>query len=313
MKQLKTLVLREKYYAGIEYEINRILLDLIYRPLAALFAKPSEILNAGSVLLEAVATGRVWYEDGLFSGEFSSRISSQLECIGATYNPASRTFSLPSDRVPTEIRIAQAQADSRYDALRRAMVQVLDGVDIESLTDRSGIPARMRQSVDWMEGDFQKTVAAITIAPKLTEDQRRIISGEWGKNLELYIQGWAKDNILELRQKVSTNAFAGRRAEELVSLITENYGVSRRKAKFLARQETSLLMSKFQQTRYQDIGIRRYRWSTSHDERVRHDHKVLDGKVFSWDDPPITDRETGARNNPGEDFNCRCIAVALVE
>ena len=172
------MVLREKYYAGIEYEINRILLDLIYRPLAALFAKPSEILNAGSVLLEAVATGRVWYEDGLFSGEFSSRISSQLECIGATYNPASRTFSLPSDRVPTEIRIAQAQADSRYDALRRAMVQVLDGVDIESLTDRSGIPARMRQSVDWMEGDFQKTVAAITIAPKLTEDQRRIISGE---------------------------------------------------------------------------------------------------------------------------------------
>ena len=160
---------------------------------------------------------------------------------------------------------------------------------------------------------FEKAVRAISISPKLTEAQRDIIADEWGRNLNKYIKSWADKTIFELRDRVQANTFAGRRAEALEDVIRENYGVSQRKAQFLARQETSLLMSKFRETRYGQIGVRRYRWSTSHDERVRSDHKHLNGKVFSFDSPPVTDARTGARNNPGEDFGCRCVAVGLVD
>lgn len=93
----------------------------------------------------------------------------------------------------------------------------------------------------------------------------------------------------------------------------QQYGASKAKAKFLARQETSLLMSKYQEERFKDLGITHYKWSGADDQRERPDHKLLNGKIFRFDDPPVTNRSTGAKNNPGEDFNCRCIAIAIVD
>lgn len=313
MRQLRPLVLRSKYYSGIESEIERLFRGLIYKPLSALFPKREELLNTGSALYEAVISGQVWYEAGRFSGDFNSRIIRELEKIGAVYNRPSQTFSLPPTRVPAEIRRAQANADARYDALRREFIGTLDDMDIGSIDRHSEIPDRLLQAIDWMEEDFQKTVRAVTIPPKLTDDQRGIIAAEWGHNLDLYIKDWTSQQILELRQKVSANTFEGRRADDLVNLIRQSYGISRRKARFLARQESSLLMSKFRETRYKDLGIHKYRWSTSHDERVREDHRHLNGRMFSWDSPPVTNRETGARNHPGQDFGCRCVAIGLVE
>lgn len=48
-----------------------------------------------------------------------------------------------------------------------------------------------------------------------------------------------------------------------------------------------------------------YVWRTLRDERVRPSHRMNDGRVFSWSDPPAT-------GHPGEDYNCRCEAVPFV-
>ena len=44
-----------------------------------------------------------------------------------------------------------------------------------------------------------------------------------------------------------------------------------------------------------------YVWRTMEDEKVRESHALRDGKVYNWNLPP----EGG---NPGEDYNCRCLA-----
>lgn len=79
----------------------------------------------------------------------------------------------------------------------------------------------------------------------------------------------------------------------------------------MARQETSLLTAKYRKLRYTDVGITKYRWSTSHDDRVRKRHKELDGQVFDFEAPPIVN-EKGDRKNPGEDFGCRCQAIPII-
>jgi uncharacterized protein with gpF-like domain len=38
----------------------------------------------------------------------------------------------------------------------------------------------------------------------------------------------------------------------------------------------------------------------------------LNGMKFSWTEPPITNKQTGARNNPGCDFGCRCLALPVI-
>ena len=270
-------------------------------------------MNADDSLLTAIQDGSVWYEQGHFYGAFNARISSRLRSIGALYHSKSKTWSLEDSQLPVEIRAAQAHADNRYTALRRGFLKTLAEANIDSIDQSLKANDTYKRTISWMDDDFQKSVKAITIAPTLTDTQRDIIAEEWGKNLNLYIKDWAAKSIFELRDKVQNEAFKGRRAESLEAMIRESYGVSQRKAQFLARQETSLLMSKFRETRYGDVGVKRYRWSTSHDERVRSDHKHLNGKIFSFSEPPVTDTRTGARNNPGEDFGCRCVAIGLVE
>lgn len=316
MRQIPPLFLRQKYWRHIDAEIKRIFDTLIFYPLARIFnASTEELENAmgGNALYDAMAEGTVWYDDGRFFGDFNARITKELRHLGATFNRKSRTWSLPRAQLPTELSFAQATADGRYHNLRRAFLKTLDDVRIESIDKLSNAPQTYAQTINWIEEDFQKAVASITIAPELTESGIKFIAREWGQNLDLYIKTWVEEDILKLRQEVQANAFAGRRANDLRKMLESNYGVSRRKAEFLARQETSLLVSKMRETRSRDIGSTRYRWSTSHDERVRHDHKDLNAKIFDWTQPPVTNRKTGARNHPGEDFGCRCIAIALID
>lgn len=49
-----------------------------------------------------------------------------------------------------------------------------------------------------------------------------------------------------------------------------------------------------------------YIWRTKLDGRVRSEHAANDGKLFSWNERPVT-------GHPGEEYNCRCIAEPYVE
>lgn len=316
MATFRPLTLKDKYFVPIEAEIQRVLNLLIYDRLVAILqtSVPFEIQNAPiSALTEAVRDGSVWYEDGAFRGTFSARISKELIALGAKFNKPSRTFSLSKERIPADVRIAQANAEVTIANIRAAMITTLDSVDPDQVSELSTAEKEYKRTITEMQDDLKKAAAAIAIIPELTPGARDVIAKEWGQNLDIYIKGWVGENVIKLREQVQLHGMAGGRAEGLVKMLVDNYGVSKSKAKFLARQETSMLMAKFHETRFAEIGITRYRWSTSHDERVRPDHRVLNGKIFSFTSPPITDRKTGARNNPGEDYNCRCIAVPIVE
>jgi hypothetical protein len=50
----------------------------------------------------------------------------------------------------------------------------------------------------------------------------------------------------------------------------------------------------------------RYVWETRGDAKVRLSHRRNDGKIFRWDTPPPT-------GHPGQDYNCRCLALPFEE
>lgn len=314
MKQLAPLRLTPDYYEAIEAEINAILAEELFLPLVkAVGVSTKQLTNAKSALTAAIENGSVWYADGRFQGSFNAAITKELRDMGAKWNAPSRSWSLDAALLPAQIRMAQGVASVAYDQIRRRVLTTLDDINVQSIQRLGRLKDRYTKTIEWMDDDFKKTVAKVAIPPKLTDKQRDIIASEWSQNLDKYIQGWTEDAIVKMRQQVQGNAFIGQRAENLVKMIRDEYGVSQRKAHFLARQETSLLMSKYRESRYRDIGLTRYKWSTSGSPRVRHDHAELNGKIFSWDSPPVTNKATGARNHPGEDFNCECIAIPIVD
>ena len=88
--------------------------------------------------------------------------------------------------------------------------------------------------------------------------------------------------------------------------------VSKARALTIARTETLKLNSQIVQHRSRAAGVDRYQWSGSLDDRERPMHLELEGRVFSWDAPPVTN-EDGDVNNPGEDYNCRCVPLPVVD
>lgn len=103
---------------------------------------------------------------------------------------------------------------------------------------------------------------------------------------------------------------SGDRWESMVERIQEDGDITERRAKLIARDQTSKMNSAFNQERQQQVGIEKFEWSTSQDERVRESHADLDGQTFEWAKPPIVDGEPAT---PGSPVCCRCSAIPVID
>lgn len=102
----------------------------------------------------------------------------------------------------------------------------------------------------------------------------------------------------------------GIRWESLAERIAHVGDVTESRIKLIARDQTAKLNSDFNRIRQQSVGIARYIWSTSRDERVRRSHAFLNGKTFRWDQPPEVDGEPA---HPGKPINCRCVPLPVFD
>lgn len=311
MKQLEPIILKEAYWQSIEDSINDYFWDIIYKPIQNILKGTAvEIKNASDPLSVALAKGSVYYDNGKFKGDFNSAISRQLKGLGANFKKGA--WNLSESKFTPQISMAIALAEDKFKKINNQIISQLDSVDFKSEQLNVALNGAYDESIEKMNKAFEKTVSQIAIAPKLTPEMKNIIKTQWAENLELYIQDWTAENILKLREEVRKNAFSGQRAQNLVKLIQKNFGSSKSKAKFLARQETSLLVSKFREERYKSVGVRKYRWSSSNDSRVRDRHRELNGKIFEFSNPPASG-VNGERQNAGEPFGCRCVAVPIID
>lgn len=129
------------------------------------------------------------------------------------------------------------------------------------------------------------------------------------------------ESLGSMRQIILDGYKQGRTIRDISKDIQEEYNVSNHRAQMFARDQVATLNAQITKMQQQDAGCKRYRWSTSHDARVRDCHRALDGKIFNWNDPPEMWYETkksgrvytGRRCNPGEDYACRCVAIPVFD
>lgn len=109
----------------------------------------------------------------------------------------------------------------------------------------------------------------------------------------------------------------GRRVEKIAGIIEQRFDVTRNRAKLIATDQIQKLHGQLTETRQQRLGVRKYKWRHSRDERVRgnpsglypharHSHWHREGKIYLWSEPP----EDG---HPGVPIRCRCHAEPYFE
>jgi SPP1 gp7 family putative phage head morphogenesis protein len=120
------------------------------------------------------------------------------------------------------------------------------------------------------------------------------------------IKGLNDDLAKRVEFTILDAAQKGQSTTILSERLRKEMGISRDRARLIARDQVSSLNATLTKIRQKQVGIDQYVWQTAQDERVRHAHRLRQGKIFSWDDPPQD-------GHPGEPINCRCVAIALVK
>lgn len=325
--ELKPIKETPSDYDKIEEIIKKVFFEVIYLPLLKELSIPKhKIKNSKDDLIDAMNQGKITFSRGAFRGEFNASISKELRELGAKWDRKTSSFKITLKELPYDLRGAiqasRVHFESKMEKVDKRLAQILPA----QLAGRINI-ADIFDKILWkVDREFHKNVQNITLAPQLTAEMRAKIADEWQNNMDLWIKDFTEKEIVDLRKSIQESIFAGNRYESLIKGIQKSYGVTANKSKFLARQETNLLLAKFKETRYTQSGIYEYKWRCVHNPKdktpqqhtrgnVRYSHGILDGKIFRFDNPPVTTApgEPERRNNPGQDYNCRCVAIPIVK
>lgn len=117
----------------------------------------------------------------------------------------------------------------------------------------------------------------------------------------------------QVQSIVMSNMRAGLRPGAIAKQLQQQFGITQRRAKFIAKDQTAKINSNLAEKRMRAVGFEYFTWLSSEDERVRHDHKEFANRVtkygkgvYSFKDPP---KENGIPVLPGRPYGCRCVMI----
>lgn len=109
-------------------------------------------------------------------------------------------------------------------------------------------------------------------------------------------------------------ATGGRGAAEIFEGIRHYDGLTEKRAKLIAVDQTRKITAAMNVERAKSVGMRKFEWVHSGGGAdPRKLHLRYDGQVFDYDNPPVIDERTGERGFPGQLINCRCVMVPVLE
>jgi SPP1 gp7 family putative phage head morphogenesis protein len=154
---------------------------------------------------------------------------------------------------------------------------------------------------------FRRAVGVDVSATVRPEDTDPYMQTSVDRNTSV-IAGFADDIRQRIERVVYDASIARVAITTLKKRLTEEFIAAEKRARLIARNQTSRLNADLNRLRQEQAGITRYRWLTMHDERVRPLHNEIDGRIYRWGE------ETGAEQGlpPGYPVNCRCVARGIV-
>jgi len=306
------LRMTEGYSKPIEKDLEYYFYKLYWKEILQAIEDPYYRLNANNALIDAIRKGTVQYSNGVFTGSFNMRTSSELDKF-AKYDGRSKVWrGFP----PPAVSAAASVANNKAKALNEKISRLIDDIPRKVSEAIDSLKYSIDAPLFAMNQQADKDISSLGLSIDVTPELSQRIKEDYTTNQNINIKNWTPEETERLRDMVEKNVLSGYNRGELIEMISSEYEVSMNKARFLARNETSLLMATVRDERYQNAGIRKYRWSAtggkSGDGRTRDLHRELHGKVFSYTSPPVIDERTGQTGNPGETYNCRCTAIPII-
>lgn len=317
MRELKPVMHKKKFEDLILNKLQDFLWNNIYKTMFDIL-KQNVAFNTNNPIVEGIKSGRIKYYNGYFVSErkFTAKQIQAFNELGAQYFKSKKGYKLEKNKIPQEVQ--QAIADfkilekRKYDLINDYLKELQENINY--VIDDMIFDNEVMEISNDLDNQFKQSMKSIAvIPPDLDKNTRLHIAEQFTNNLNFFIKRFETEKIPKMREKLQNIVFDGYRNDLIEKMLIQEYGVDKRKAQFLAFNETNILVAKYRAYRFTSEGVTRYKWVTRGDNKVRPLHQELNGKICFYNDPPIIDAKTGQRGNPGEIYNCRCFDRPMVD
>lgn len=153
-----------------------------------------------------------------------------------------------------------------------------------------------------------------TVPFRMSKALRDVMTATVAENVAL-IRSIPQQFHMNVSTLVMQSVVAGRDLAPLTRALQKQFGVTRRRAELIARDQNNKATAQITRARYVDMGIRKAIWLHSGGGKTkRPTHVKNSGKPFDidkgWYDP---DPKVKRRIQPGELINCRCVCRPVVK
>lgn len=150
-----------------------------------------------------------------------------------------------------------------------------------------------------------------TVKLRMSKAMRDMMAATVVENVSL-IKSIPEEFHSQINGMVMRSVIAGRDLSDLSKDLRARYGVTRKRAELISRDQNNKATAAFQRARYMDLGINEAIWlHSAGGKQPRPTHVKNSGKRYDvakgWYDPAVK-----KFIHPGELINCRCVARPVV-
>lgn len=151
----------------------------------------------------------------------------------------------------------------------------------------------------------------ITVEFKMTRAQKDVLNATVNQNVNL-IKSIPQQYLNNVEGMVMRSVQTGRDLGTLAKELQKQYGVTKRRAALISRDQNNKATSALTRARQVELGIKQALWIHSYaGKKPRPTHLRNDGKPFDvvkgWFDPSVK-----KFIHPGELVNCRCVSRSII-
>jgi SPP1 gp7 family putative phage head morphogenesis protein len=213
--------------------------------------------------------------------------------------------AMDAGNIASQARILTNQLTAKFDSLfgRKAKLlarRMVAGVDKNSRT-------ALHSSLKAMSG-------GLSLKTNLLDQQLKTsLTAIVAENVGL-IKSIPAQYMQRVQGDVMRAISTGQGLADIVPALEDYEGITLRRARNIALDQSRKAYNALNRGRMQAVGIQKFQWVHSGGgQKPRPDHVEMDGNIYSFDDLPVIDENTGERGIPGQAINCRCTMVPVVE
>lgn len=170
-----------------------------------------------------------------------------------------------------------------------------------------------RASSSSLHGSLKQLTGGFSLkTTSLAGDIEDVVTASITQNVNL-IKTISQQYLNGVQGAVMRSITTGRGLADLIPYLEKQKGISARRARFIARDQTVKAYNAINRSRLDSVGLKKAEWlHTSGSRHPRKSHIAMNGKIFNISEG-LYDSEVGRNVNPSELYGCNCRYIPVID